>query len=109
MAKTLTQLQKQIDALQRKAAELKRTEAAGVIARIKEAIRHYDLTAADLGFGKVGKSAAKKTKTGPARKAPKGKAQFRDETGRTWTGRGRRPQWFIDALAAGRTAEDLRA
>jgi DNA-binding protein H-NS len=109
MPKTLTQLQKQIDSLQRKAEELRRTEAAGVIARIKEAIRHYDLTAADLGLGKGGKAAAKKTKKAPVRKATKGKAKFRDETGRTWTGHGRRPQWFIDALAAGKKAEDLRA
>jgi DNA-binding protein H-NS len=25
----------------------------------------------------------------------------------TWSGRGRKPQWFVDALAAGKTAEDL--
>ena len=25
----------------------------------------------------------------------------------TWSGRGRKPQWFIDALATGKTLEDL--
>jgi DNA-binding protein H-NS len=25
----------------------------------------------------------------------------------TWSGRGRKPQWFVDALAAGKTAEDM--
>lgn len=25
----------------------------------------------------------------------------------TWSGRGRKPQWFIDVLAAGKNAEDL--
>ncbi|RBP84985.1 DNA-binding protein H-NS [Rhodobacter sp. 140A] len=25
----------------------------------------------------------------------------------TWSGRGRKPQWFVEALAAGKTAEDL--
>jgi len=25
----------------------------------------------------------------------------------TWSGRGRKPQWFVDALAAGKTARDL--
>jgi DNA-binding protein H-NS len=25
----------------------------------------------------------------------------------TWSGRGRKPQWFVDALAAGTTAGDL--
>lgn len=25
----------------------------------------------------------------------------------TWSGRGRKPQWFVDALTAGKTADDL--
>ena len=25
----------------------------------------------------------------------------------TWSGRGRKPQWFVDALGAGKTAEDM--
>ena len=25
----------------------------------------------------------------------------------TWSGRGRNPQWFVEALAAGKTAENL--
>ncbi|WP_068305226.1 H-NS family nucleoid-associated regulatory protein [Pararhodobacter sp. CCB-MM2] len=25
----------------------------------------------------------------------------------TWSGRGRRPQWFIDAIASGKTEDDL--
>ncbi|PRD40270.1 UNVERIFIED_CONTAM: hvrA [Trichonephila clavipes] len=25
----------------------------------------------------------------------------------TWSGRGRKPQWFVDALASGKSAEDL--
>jgi DNA-binding protein H-NS len=25
----------------------------------------------------------------------------------TWSGRGRKPQWFVEALAAGKTASDL--
>jgi DNA-binding protein H-NS len=25
----------------------------------------------------------------------------------TWSGRGRKPQWFVDALSAGKTAEDM--
>jgi DNA-binding protein H-NS len=25
----------------------------------------------------------------------------------TWSGRGRKPQWFVDALSGGKTAEDM--
>ena len=27
---------------------------------------------------------------------------------KTWTGRGKRPRWFVDALASGKTADDMR-
>jgi DNA-binding protein H-NS len=108
MTKTLTQIQKQIDVLQRKADAIKQKEVGEVIARIREAIRHYGITAADLGLGKGKKrQTIQKTRKSRARKASAGRAKFRDATGRTWTGRGRRPQWYIDALAAGKKPEDM--
>jgi DNA-binding protein H-NS len=33
--------------------------------------------------------------------------KFRDETGRTWGGIGKRPQWLRDALAAGKSLQDF--
>ena len=50
MSKTYSQLMKQIDNLQREAEEIKRKEIDGVVTRIKEAIKAYGLTAADLGL-----------------------------------------------------------
>ena len=122
MATSLVQLTKQIEKLQREADALKAKEAKGVIARIREAIDHYQLTAGDLGFGRVvakkgrppAKAAAKKA--GKVRKAGKrasakktaGVIKYRgDEAGNTWTGHGKRPGWFIAALEAGRTREEL--
>jgi DNA-binding protein H-NS len=107
MAQTLEQIQKQIADLQRQAEKIRRDEVGEVIGRIKEAIALYGFTAADLGLRKAprGRPASKTSK--PRKKASR--AKFRDASGRTWTGRGRRPQWFIDALAAGKTPEDLRA
>lgn len=106
MPKTLAQIRKQIDALQRQAEEIKRNEVAGVVARIKEAIRHYDLTAADLGLAK---GSARKAALKPTRKGKVGKIKFCSESGQTWTGHGRRPQWFVDALGSGKKPEDLLA
>lgn len=117
MAKTKTyeQIAKQIEALQQQADAIKRKETAGVVARIKEAIAHYGLTAADLGLkggvaaGKVSATAADK----PARKTRKKGAKrpsvirYRDSTGRTWTGMGRKPGWVIAGLAAGKTLADF--
>jgi DNA-binding protein H-NS len=38
-------------------------------------------------------------------------ARYRNpnDASQTWSGRGRQPQWFKDALAAGRSLEDLAA
>jgi len=123
MAKTYSQLTAQIEALRQKAEAAKKKEAAGVIARIKEAIEFYDLTAEDLGFGgKVSKAASaptpaskKKSKlknakdqSKPAKKsgaAPK----YSDSAGNSWSGMGPKPGWLKEALAAGRALEDFTA
>lgn len=50
-----------------------------------------------------GGAAARKT---AGRKAA-GVIRFRDDEGNSWTGHGKRPGWFKDAIAAGKTPEDL--
>lgn len=117
MAKTYAQIQAQIHKLQQEADALKAREVAGVIARIQEAIAHYGLTPADL-FGKTAspaqrqpaaRTAVRRGKTAkPAKpaKAPS-PAKYQDDAGHQWSGIGKRPNWFKDALAAGKTAEDL--
>lgn len=117
MPKSLARIEAQIAKLERQREALRAREVAGVVARIREAIDHYGLTAKDLGFGRVNGSrrAAKATQKkavgkGGARKrvrATVGKIRFRDEHGNQWTGHGKRPNWFKDAIAAGKTPEDL--
>ncbi len=113
MKKSYVQLVKQIATLQAEAEKLRQAEISDVVARIREAIDHYGLTAADLGFAGP---AAKKTRVKAAAPAKKGKAKgkaaaavvkFRDEAGHTWGGRGKRPQWLRDALAGGKKLEDF--
>ena len=110
MTKTYAQIQKQIQALSREAEQVKRKEVDGVVARIKEAIAVYGLTASDLGLtgarvSKVvlGKNPGKKT---GAKSKGAAVVKFRDEAGNTWVGRGPRPHWLRDALAGGKKLED---
>lgn len=114
MAKTLAQLHKQIETLQREAAALKAKEVEGVVARIREAIEHYGLTPADLGFVVARPKAAKGS--GPAAKRARKPGRkrravlppkFRGPDGQTWNGHGRRPRWFVEALAQGKKPEDM--
>ena len=119
MKKTYDQVLLQIEELQAQAETLRRGEVAGVIERIREAISHYKLTAADLGLGKAGKAA----KGGGAAAAPGARkagakkgtgktppvVKYRNDSGGTWGGIGKRPQWLRDALASGKTLQDLLA
>ncbi|MBI3347300.1 MAG: H-NS histone family protein [Burkholderiales bacterium] len=114
MAKTLQGLLKQIEQLQKQADTLRSREKADVLARIKEAIAHYGITESDLFGASPARSTRKPAAAKPAgrgRKAatkkPVGVAKYSDGAGRTWSGVGKRPNWFKDALAAGKQAEDL--
>ena len=113
MTKSYLQIVKQIETLKIEAEKLRKQEVDGVVKRIREAIEHYGLTAADLGLGT---SAAKKGKLPVAAKKRRGKGKaakaaavvkFRDEAGNTWGGRGKRPQWLRDALGAGKQLSDF--
>ena len=101
MAQTYKQLQKQIEQLQRQADALRDTEVKGVIDRIKVAIAHYGLTTAHLGLDSLPRKATEKK--------AKSSAQFSDGAGNAWSGRGPRPRWLREALAAGRSIEEFKS
>jgi len=115
MTKSYAQLVKQIATLQAEAEKVRRGEIDGVIARIREAIQFYNLTAADLGLStKPASGEAKATKAPKRRKAkgtkapkPAGVVKYSNGAGGTWGGRGKRPQWLRDALAAGKQLSDF--
>ncbi len=117
MTKTYAQIVKQIEVLKQDAEKIRRKEVEGVVSRIREAIAVYSLSAADLGFdgkkpktaGKAAVKAAVKAVRRRGAKAAKIPAvvKFRNETGGTWGGRGKRPQWLRDALAGGKTLADF--
>ncbi|WP_082938232.1 H-NS family nucleoid-associated regulatory protein [Mitsuaria sp. 7] len=107
MAKSLEQLQAQIAKLEAQAQAVREKEAVGVIARIKEAIKHYRLTPAQL-FDDVPSTGRATPATGKAyRTRSNASAKFGDGQGRTWSGLGKRPDWFKAALAAGKTPDEL--
>lgn len=111
MTKTYAQLKKQIEALTKEAEALKKAERDGVIARIKEAVEAYDLTAADLGLSptraRPGRKPGRKSAARKTRKAAGTAVRYRDADGNTWGGRGPRPGWLRTALQAGKTLQDF--
>jgi len=108
MAKSLHQVLAQIEQLQRQADALRKKEVAGVVARIQEAIRHYNLTPEEL-FGVDGRIGGGSTRQS-RRRAPQTLARtpkYQGAEGQTWSGVGKRPRWFVEALASGKSADEL--
>jgi DNA-binding protein H-NS len=121
------EIRARISDLQKQADDMYVSEKKAAIADIKEKIRIYDITAADIGLVKKtrAKAAAKPAaKAGRAAKAttkafaaPKAKAaakkpappKYQGPNGETWAGgRGKRPGWVNEILAAGGDMEDYK-
>jgi DNA-binding protein H-NS len=111
MTKTYKQILKQIEGLKAEAEKARRQEIEGVVSRIRDAIGAYGLTAADLGLERRKPGPKPGTRrVGRPRKTTAGSKvapKYRDSEGNTWAGRGKRPVWLRDALAAGRKLEDF--
>jgi DNA-binding protein H-NS len=105
MGQTYSQIQRQIEKLQRQADVLRNSEVKGVVDRIKVAIAHYGLTAAQLGLG--GSRAVAQPKKARISSGKAG-AKFSDGNGNVWSGRGPRPLWLREALTAGRSIDEFR-
>ena len=70
----------------------------------REAVAELEAKARELGFSlsELVEAAPKK-----ARAAVQPKYAHPENPSLTWSGRGRQPQWFRDAIDAGRTSADL--
>lgn len=68
-----------------------------------DARKAAELAAAEFGFS------LEELVAGPKRGKPKAKAKYRnpDDKEQTWSGRGRKPGWLVDALNSGADLVDL--
>ncbi len=97
MTQSLQELIAQREALDKKINDARKEERSSALAKAKALIAEFDLTPVELGFDKRGRK--------PVRSSVKPK--FRSPTGETWAGRGRKPKWLDEALAAGRKIEEF--
>lgn len=109
--RTAQDIDAEIARLQKEREQIREAEKAGVVARMKEAVAYYGITASDLGLDTTKRKArasvakAKTPKTGRAA----GRIKYKDDAGHAWSGYGPKPKWFTEALASGKTEADLRA
>ena len=97
---TYKDIQREIDKLQKLAASARKAEVKSVIAGIRKQIAEHGLTAEELGLaeGSAPKTRSKVTST--ASKLPKsvGAPKYQDpKSKKTWTGRGKPPNWIVNA------------
>ena len=93
----------QIAQLRKQAEDLRNQERSGVIEEVRRKSAEYGLTASDLK--RTGGAAS--VKRGASAAPAKAAAKYRSPTGETWSGgRGRKPRWVTEALAAGKSLSD---
>ncbi len=81
---TYKELQDQIQKLQQDAEEARLNEVKDALANIRKLMADYELSIDDI----QAPSSKKKSKLSQSN------IQFRDESGNTWSGRGRMPAWI---------------
>ena len=89
MSQSLKDLLQQREALEKAIADARQSEISAAVAKVRELVAEYGLTAQDIFPGRASKSGAAKSSGG------KVAAKYRDPaTGQTWTGRGKAPKWI---------------
>ena len=88
MTQSYKELLQQREVLERAIVEARQNEISSAVAKVRELVAEYGLTAQDIFPGRG-------VKTGAAKTASKVAAKYRDPaTGQTWTGRGKAPKWI---------------
>ncbi len=104
---TYLELKAQAERLLAEAEQMRQKETQQAIEDIKAKMKAFGLTPADLGFAGGGTRAPRAKKASASKStAP---IKYRGPNGETWSGgRGRKPQWVVQALAAGKNIEEFR-
>lgn len=90
----------QIEALKQQAEDARKQEMAAHIAEVKALMAKYGISPADMGFSARGKGKGKGATVA---------AKYRDPaSGKTWSGRGRRPAWVAALEASGKSLDSCR-
>lgn len=88
MSMSYKELLQKREALEQEIAQARQNEIASAVAKVRELVAEYGLTAQDVFPGRGPKSSASKSVSKVA-------AKYRDPaSGQTWTGRGKAPKWI---------------
>ena len=112
----LSDIQSQIEKLQKQANDSKLKEFAATVQEIQAKMQAFGITVKDLqstkgGRGKSKSSPAKATKAAKTPKTRKASApvaaKYRGPNGESWSGRGLMPKWLSALVAQGQSKESF--
>jgi len=99
MATTLKDLLAQREVLEAKITELRAAEISEAKAKIHALIAEYGFTQQDIFAGKSSTKAPKSATTKVA-------AKYKGPNGETYSGRGLKPRWLSELIAAGHSKDE---
>ena len=97
----LIEIQNQIEALQKQAADIRAKEFDKTVQEILDKMTAFGITLKDLDSSKGRTRKASTTAAKPAA------AKYRGPNGETWSGRGLTPRWLVALTAQGQSKEDF--
>ena len=101
---TYLELKAKAQKLMAEAEELRVKELNDVMSDIKEKMQAYGLTGSDIGLG----GGLKRRKNPSSGSKTAAVIKYRGPNGETWSGgRGRKPNWVVEMLAAGKSLDDF--
>ena len=93
--------EEQIAQLRKQAEAMRSEERAGVLEEVRKKIAEYGISASDLKL-------STRSSVATGKRATKTAAKYRGPAGESWSGgRGRKPRWVTEALAAGKSLSDF--
>ena len=99
----LIDIQKQIEALQKQAAEIKAQEFSKTVQEIQAKMEAFGITVKDL----QGSATTVRKIKGKTKSSSPAVAKFQGPNGEVWSGRGLMPRWLSALVAHGRTKEEF--
>ena len=110
----LTDIQAQIEALQKQADVIRSKDFDTTVAEIRQLMAAFGITVKDLlaapkKGGRKPAASAKTKDTSPKKTKPSSKveAKYRGPGGETWSGRGLMPKWLASLIEQGRAKEEF--
>ena len=106
-ALTRKELEKLKTDIDKALAKVTAREKKAALAAVERAAKAHGFTLADITG--TAETPAKPKRKAPKKPAARGKPKYAnpDDRKQTWTGKGRKPDWFNAALAAGKTPTDM--